>query len=270
MKIEVKAMDKILTQFKEHLILNGKKPTTYCNRVRRFLSQIKVEEITQEKVNSYLVKQKENNAIETVNLDIKSLKVFFKFLKKDIELPKLYKATVKIPETISLDYFEKEILPVTDCIFKNPLKAKTILSFMLYTGMRKQELLTIKRKDINLENRTVKIYSSKSNKEEEKPFSKKLIPLLKTYFISEQETINAFNITKNSVDYLFKALKVYFKDINLHPHILRHSISTHLYEKGASLEFIKDFLGHKNIETTVRYLGKTNRATKQLYDRYIK
>lgn len=263
-------IDKILEQFKDYLILQRIKPTTYCNRIKRFLSQIKVEQINQEKVNTYLVKQKKSKGVETVNLDIKSLRRFFEFLKKDIELPKLDNPMVKIPKTISLEYFKKEIIPVAECIFQNPLKAKTILSFMLYTGIRKNELLTVKRKNIDLENRTVIIFSSKSNKEEAKPFSKKLIPLLKTYYTTEQEDINAFNVSEGSVNYLFRTLKKHFNDINIYPHLLRHCIATHLYEEGASLEFIADFLGHKNLETTRRYLGKNKKANKKIYDKFVR
>lgn len=40
---------------------------------------------------------------------------------------------------------------------------------------------------------------------------------------------------------------------NLTPHILRHSIATHLLEKGANIETISQFLGHTSLESTQIY-----------------
>ena len=40
---------------------------------------------------------------------------------------------------------------------------------------------------------------------------------------------------------------------NLTPHILRHSIATHLLEQGAKIETISQFLGHTSLESTQIY-----------------
>ena len=41
--------------------------------------------------------------------------------------------------------------------------------------------------------------------------------------------------------------------INLHAHMLRHSIAMAMYKKGIPISYIKDFLGHKSLETTSVY-----------------
>lgn len=51
------------------------------------------------------------------------------------------------------------------------------------------------------------------------------------------------------------------------PHSLRHSIATHLLDAGASLEFVQDHLGHRNIRSTAIYARITDRHREALFRR---
>ena len=48
-------------------------------------------------------------------------------------------------------------------------------------------------------------------------------------------------------------------------HSLRHSIATHLLDAGASLEFVQDHLGHRNIRSTATYARITDRHREALF-----
>jgi site-specific recombinase XerD len=50
-------------------------------------------------------------------------------------------------------------------------------------------------------------------------------------------------------------------------HSLRHSIATHLLDAGASLEFVQDHLGHRNIRSTAIYARITDRHREALFRR---
>ncbi|PQL93785.1 hypothetical protein C4S77_04335 [Apibacter adventoris] len=39
----------------------------------------------------------------------------------------------------------------------------------------------------------------------------------------------------------------------IYPHLLRHSIASHLLQRGMELEQISKFLGHSSLESTQRY-----------------
>ncbi|GAH21774.1 unnamed protein product, partial [marine sediment metagenome] len=114
-----------------------------------------------------------------------------------------FKTVEKVPDYITLDYFENQIIPVVECIFRNPLRTKAILYFMFYTGLRRNELYPLKREDINLKEREVKIYAQKVKTEEIRFFPQKVADLIKTYFSIEPEINNAFNLTKNTVKNIF-------------------------------------------------------------------
>ena len=68
-------------------------------------------------------------------------------------------------------------------------------------------------------------------------------------------------------DYLNKRLKILTektrnsklmsKEISLHS--LRHSIATHLLDGGASIEFVRTFLGHREIDTVHIYARRRKR-----------
>jgi site-specific recombinase XerD len=62
---------------------------------------------------------------------------------------------------------------------------------------------------------------------------------------------------------LHKLMQKYAKVANLPPekrhfHCLKHSIATHLIDAQADLLFVKDWLGHKNIQNTTAYTQLTN------------
>jgi type 1 fimbriae regulatory protein FimB len=75
-------------------------------------------------------------------------------------------------------------------------------------------------------------------------------PTGKTFFVSEQRT----PLHRSTVNF---ALKAYSEAAALpfsaHPHMLRHACGFALADQGADTRLIQDYLGHRNIQHTVRY-----------------
>ena len=79
---------------------------------------------------------------------------------------------------------------------------------------------------------------------------------VKTIFISEQRK----PLHRSTVNLL---LRTYSAAASLpllaHPHMLRHACGFALADQGADTRLIQDYLGHRNIQHTVKYTA-TNRA----------
>lgn len=56
--------------------------------------------------------------------------------------------------------------------------------------------------------------------------------------------------------------------VGFYPHALRHSFATDLQRRGASVEEIKEMIGHENIATTERYLHGLDGRLMELFDKY--
>jgi integrase len=181
----------------------------------------------------------------------------------------MLKIVQKIPEHISPEYFNDKILSIVDLRFPDYLKIKAILKFMFDTGVRRSEVPLLKRKDFDLENKTVKVYHKKSKKERILPFSKCTKEALEMYFGTYPEKQNAFNIEIENLSRIFKVINKDFPDINFTPHLLRHSCAIACLKAGMDVSYVKTLLGHSRIETTMIYLHVSDEMLQEIYEEKI-
>jgi len=259
----------MIEKYTNYLLVNGASALTiksYIGKLKTFLKAVKASDINEEKIASFLLKMQDNHKPSTINHYKSMIKSFLKFLKKDIKLPKDLTIEKTIPDSISEEYFIKEVVPVVECIFMNPLKVKAIMYFMFYSGVRLGEIEKLKREDIDLNSRVAKIFG-KRKKERIVVFNKPTSAILSSYFVSEPETINAFNIKREALRSIFKTAKPYFKTIKFRPHLLRHSFATMLSNKGVNSTTLQRLMGHEDIKTTQKYIGANTKELKIVYDK---
>jgi integrase/recombinase XerD len=231
----------------------------------KFLLKYKIEDISEETVSSFLMElRNQKKSFSTINGYRSTIQEFCKFLKKtDIQIPTYLKIDKKLPDSFTEEYFLNTIIPIIEG--KNGLKLKTICYFLFYSGIRISEIDTLKRKDFDLNNCTAKIYVPKTKEERIIFYTQSTKEIIEEYFDSEPEDFNAFGITSSSVKKAFDRLKKYFPDIKFRCHLFRHAFATISLQRGMDLVTVSQLLGHKNIQTTERYIGLNIAQKLQIY-----
>lgn len=151
------------------------------------------------------------------------------------------------------------------------LRDKAILAVFYDCGLRRTEGENLNLSDIHYDNRLLEVRKGKGGKPRFVPMSLSTVAHLQNYqyegrpLLIKSATEEAFFLNyrgNRASGSLFnnrlKELQKYSDDaalrqMNLHLHILRHSIATHLLYQGMSLEKVAQFLGHYSLESTQIY-----------------
>lgn len=221
----------------------------------------------------------------TINRKISSLNAFYKYLERDSIVsinpmqkvigPKSSKRLPVFVEEKSVNkLFDGELLEYFTNDFEGK-RNKLILLLFYSTGVRLSELITLTINQIDLSRNSLKVLG-KRNKERIIPMTAELIHELNNYIDSRKEYFN-------QSDYLFiteKGEKMYPKLVynivkkyltmvttidKRSPHVLRHTFATHLLNKGADLNSIKELLGHANLSATQVYTHNSIERLKQVH-----
>ena len=159
------------------------------------------------------------------------------------------------------------------------LRDELILEILYGTGIRLSEMIGLKCSDISFTHNQVRVLG-KRNKERIIPVPRGILALLRRYLDSrgKVETVDSEDfllITDNGAPvypmFVYRRVKHYlslFTTANKNsPHVLRHTFATHLLNKGADLNAVKDLLGHANLAATQVYTHNSIEKLKAVYDK---
>ena len=148
---------------------------------------------------------------------------------------------------------------------------RAMLALLYGCGLRRTEAVDLHLKDVDFKQNQLYVRCGKGKKWRVVPLSMAVKNDLLTFATHERRELLAldknmdnYNSTllrnqkggKMKGDTLAKAiktLKIRTQIEGLTCHVLRHSIATHLLENGLSVEQVRDFLGHQDLETTQIY-----------------
>jgi len=143
---------------------------------------------------------------------------------------------------------------------------RTLLMTLYSTAVRRSELCRLKVTDIDSKRMMIRINQGKGSRDREVPLSPTLLEALRVYWRWMKPKTYLFPgtvhhrradvpISPNIVWLACRqAAQVAGIDKRIHPHSLRHSCATHLFEAGADLRTLQVLLGHSRLEHTLIYL----------------
>lgn len=182
---------------------------------------------------------------------------------------------VKIGKSLPQFLREPEIAKIDFSMQENSfesLREELIYSLFYGTGMRLSELIQLKVHQIDLYQKQLKVLG-KRNKERIIPAPSILFELIEKYlkvcpFESEYLllTDQGKPLYPMMVQRIIKKLLSSVSTLEkLSPHVLRHTYATHLLNKGADLNAIKELLGHANLAATQVYTHNSLEKMKEIY-----
>ncbi|HEY49860.1 MAG TPA: site-specific tyrosine recombinase XerD [Dehalococcoidia bacterium] len=237
---------------------------------------------------NYLVSLKERSyAPATVARKVAAVKSFFNFLVSEGTLeknpaeglagPKVGKS---LPRAISVEEVEKLLEQPAKSNTLEAKRDKAMMELLYATGMRVTEMVSLNVRDVNLRAGFVRCLG-KGSKERIIPIHSKAVRAVRSYLDESRTRLlgaagepalflnrRGQRLTRQG---FWLILKGYAKkaeiEAEITPHVLRHSIATHLLHSGKmNLRELQELLGHANISTTQVYTHLTTERLRQVYD----
>ena len=243
-------------------------------------------DLTSDDINDFTYNLSINNLkTSSIKRRISTIKNFYIFLEMEgIEtniIGKVYipKSEKYLPQYLTIEEVDS-LLNSFDISKDDELRDKAIIETIYSCGLRVSELCNLKIKDINVEEKIIKVLG-KGSKQREVPIRKEALYYTDLYLKNVRKKIISSDKTtlfvnkngkKLSRQYIFEMIKNHalIANIskNISPHTLRHSFATHLLSKGADLKTVKEMLGHQNIETTQIYTHLAEEKIMSAYDKF--
>jgi len=193
----------------------------------------------------------------------KAIPVHLQLEKLDNELPDvLTRSEIKaLFKATDYDYAQEHLR----------CRDKAMLVLLYSLGLRRSEASNLNIKDIDYTRALVHVRNGKGKKERLIPINNYNLEILEDYVYDARTAFYKSNQTEalligmsgkrlqgGTINVRLKTIQQFtdsksLQEKTLTPHLLRHSIATHLLESGMHIEDIQQFLGHSSLESTQLY-----------------
>jgi len=265
--------------------------TAYKNDLDQFVQfcaevvgEFDVNTVDAKLVRNWIVSLMEHKlSARSVTRKVSSVKSFFKYLMKMKvigENPAMQVTLPKIRKKLPMFVEEKNINQLLDNgFFTNDfvgIRDQLIITLFYDSGIRLSELIGLKDASIDSKACLMKVLG-KRNKERLIPYPESMNSLLNNYLEKRNEILGyqpeKLLVTEKG-DPVYEKLVYRIVKKNLgkvtllekkSPHVLRHSYATHLSNRGADLNAVKELLGHANLAATQIYTHTTFKRVHEIY-----
>jgi len=214
-----------------------------------------------------------------------TLKTFLRFCIEVLKIKTLDPKEVRLPDrgkphvlVLTKNEIEQLLKNIPSYTYSGS-RLRALVEVLLGTGMRISEALSLNREtfDLNLDRVDV---IGKGNKHREIFFTKRCQYWVQNYLSKRYDEHPGLFVTtgykperlsRSDISRFFVNLRKKAKlDKKVTPHVLRHTYCTNLLNNGADITFIKELVGHEDIQTTAKYyLSVSKEQLRKVVDKYL-
>lgn len=256
------------------------------NKLVAFLEEnsLTVDLVQLEHLEAYCKQRTTGKSLGYKNLIVSQIRAFFRFIQEQeyrVDNPSRglsytnLKAHQSLPEVASLQEIQACLAVLhqqatTQCLHKRfiPIRKRNLAMFALMyaTGIRAGEAANLIVGDILWEEQVLLVRAGKGRKDRRVPVVGEALELLKDYLDTREQLTMADPLfltwrkeamDNNLIGTTFKTYSTLWGKA-LRPHQLRHTCATHLLEQSGNIVHIKQWLGHKRMDTTLHYARVRN------------
>ncbi len=248
---------------------NRKYQLMYEKHIKNYFGSVVVSKLNDDLIYELqALKKAEMLSDSTINIIVKLIRRIIGFSIKKGIIPyspfkniKLFKVNNSRLRYLS----QKEIEELYKAI-EDDITLTLFVKIALTTGARANSILSIQKKDINLENRTITLKDFKRNNSYLGYINNDLYDLIKNH--TEDFSPNSHLVSSNgtALNYqkIYIKLSAFFSSFNkglakedranrVVIHTLRHTFASHLAISGVSIQKIQKLMNHKDIKQTLKY-----------------
>lgn len=222
--------------------------------------------ITTADIKMLMYAEAEKKSPSSMNTFMTPIKLFFAWLQNEefiIKNPCASIKPAKEPKRMRKPLTEEQVEILRDSMFTR--RERAILEFFLSTGCRLSEVLNVKIKELDFNNKTLLVIG-KGNKERKVYFTERCKRALLNYLKDREDSCEYLFITDRKpyrklstrgMEVIVNKMQIKSGlDRNIHPHIFRHTFATHALRSGMKPEVIQQILGHEDVGITLKVYAK--------------
>ena len=259
-------MSELQDRMKADLRLRNLRPSTqrsYLGCVRKYAMyhMRSPDKMDTKEVRDFLVHLRDERELKPITIKgyVAALKFFY---TATLDRPEVVRPWLspKVPKTLPVVLSGSEIESVFNAI--ESITYRAVLMTTYGAGLRISEACRLKDKDIDSKRMLIHVRDGKGGKQRYAMLCDRLLDVLREYYKQVRPAGDYLfpgqkpgtHLSKDSVR---KVLHKVIEDCGINkrvtPHVLRHSLATHLLDTGTDIRTIQVLLGHSSIQTTQIY-----------------
>lgn len=262
-------------KFERHNKIKNLSPRTilgYYNNYKMFCNVVSptdnISIVDIEKVEDYIAYLQDERQVNptSVNTGLRQLRTFLYFCMDRDYLAKFKITLLKVDEVIKEPYSEKEIAKLLRYPNNNDWiewRNWAIVNYFVGTGNRISSVINLKVKDINFDEKMIKLTHTKNKKQTLIPLSNTLLDVLQRYlslwdYTQDDYLFPSVERTGLTVSGLQNIVRKYNKKRGVTKtsiHLFRHTFAKMYIMNGGGMAQLQKLLGHSTLDMTRKYIN---------------